>query len=344
MRIACLLRKGIYYGAENMTVLAARYMAKKNEVLYCSPEGIIQEYLKDTGVTHVPIEKVSVKTIKYLMKTFKPDIFLVLDNKASMIAAVAGVPFVSYQQNNWPFVSYFSIYTLGMLFYCLRAKRIIGVTDEIINKFRFAKYIRDKYVTILNVVDLSYVKELAGETAPPKEYDICYFGRMTDQKRPELFLNVVKKVCETRPETTVVMIGDGELMQDVKALAERLELTDNITFTGFLKNPFEIVNKARLLVLTSLFEGFCIVAVEAMCLGLPVVASRVPVLDRNINDSCGVLCDTENDFYKAIIELLFNEELYDKKSQGAIERAKIFGDVEKYAADIEKVCVEAAGV
>jgi glycosyltransferase involved in cell wall biosynthesis len=76
---------------------------------------------------------------------------------------------------------------------------------------------------------------------------------------------------------------------------------------------------------------------------LPVIASNVPVLDRNIDDSCGALCDDEADFCNAILELLVEDALYSEKSRGAEERARVFGDVEKFAAEIEKVCLEAAG-
>jgi cysteine sulfinate desulfinase/cysteine desulfurase-like protein len=93
MRIACLLLTGAFNGAENMTLLAATYMSRNHEVMYCCPEGPIKEYITDTGVTYVPVDKVSVKTVKHIMKTLKPDIFLVLDNKAGMVAALAGVLF-----------------------------------------------------------------------------------------------------------------------------------------------------------------------------------------------------------------------------------------------------------
>jgi len=342
MRIACTVRTGKYYGAENMTVLAAKHMSANHEVFYCSPEGDICEYLKDAGITHVPIKKLSIRTLRHLKKTLKPDIFLVLDNKASLTAALAGVPFVSYQQNNWPFITSFNPYSLGMLFYCLCARKVIGVTDYIIEEFVFAKYIRNKYTTIVNVVDYSNVKKLAGEIPKEKTYDLCFFGRMDYQKHPELFVNIVKKTVETHPETTAVIVGRGEMHDEINELVAEMGLQDKITFTGFLPNPFEVVKQAKMVAMTSRWEGFCIAAFEAMYLGLPVIASRVPVLDRNIDDSCGALCDTEDDFYKAITELLDDEELYKKKSQGAEARALVFGDVEKYAAAMEKVCLEAA--
>jgi len=344
MRIACLLRTGIFYGAENMTVLAAKHMAKNHDVWYCCPEGTINEYLKDTGVTYVPIDKVSVKTVRQLKKRLKPDIFLVLDNKASMVCALAGVPFVSYQQNNWPFIGDLNTYTLGMLFYCKRAKKIIGVSDHFIKEFRFSKFIREKYITIPNVVDLSRVKENAGELPLTKTYDLCFFGRLAAQKSPETFVQILKSVADKLPETNAVMVGHGELTEEVKTLAAQLNVLDKITFTGFLKNPFEIVKRSRILVMTSLYEGNCLAVIEAMSLGLPVIARRAPGLEDDVDESCGALCDNEEEFNAAIFELLTDENLYQKKSLGAEKRARISGDIEKFVSDMEKVCIEATGV
>jgi len=346
MRIACLLRVGCYYGAENMVLLFAKHMTARHDVWYCSPNGVINGFLKDAGVTHVPIEKVSVGSVKNLMKTLKPDIFLVLDNKASVTCALAGVPFVSYQQNNWPFITGFNLYSLGMLFYCRRAKKVIGVSDYLIRAFRFSKYIRDKYVTLPNVVDLSHVQERAGELPETKTYDICFCGRLAPQKSPSTFVRVVKKVLESRPETTSIMVGGGETetIAEVNALVEQLGLQEKIIFTGFLENPFEKIKQSRLLFMPSIYEGKCVVVIEAMSLGLPVIGRRAPGLEDDIDDTCGALCDTEEEFYSAIIELLDNDELYQQKSQGALARAKASGDVEKFAADFEKICIEAAGL
>ena len=341
MRMACLVLTNLFNGAENMMILVSKNLKARHDVWYCSPEGTVNSYLADAGVTHIPIEKVSIKTVKHLMKTLKPDIFLVLDNKASMVCALAGVPFVSYQHNNWPFITGINIYSLGMLFYCKRAIKIISVSDNLIKTYRFSRHIRDKHITIPNYVDLSNVKKLTGEIPQTKTYDLCYFGRLDHQKRPWMFLSIVKKVAEARPGIKVVMIGDGILSEETRARAKNMELLEIIEFTGFVRNPFDFVKKSKLLVMTSLYEGHCLVVTEAMSLGLPVIASRVAGLVDDIDDNCGILCDDEEDFCKAIFEILDNEALYSEKSQGAKAKMQKYSDVEEFVESIEKVCIEA---
>ena len=341
MRIACLALSNLYNGAENMLVLVSKNLKTRHDVWYCSPEGPINTYLTDAGVTHIPIKKVSVRAVKHLMKTLKPDIFLVLDNQASVVCALASVPYVSYQHNNWPFIAGFNPYSLGMLFYCRKAIKVISVSDHLIKTFRFSKFIRDKHITIPNVVDLSNVKKLAGEMPQIKTYDFCYFGRLDHQKRPWMFLSIVKKVAEARPGTKVVMIGDGILSNEIRALAEKMELLETIEFTGFVRNPFDYIKQSKFLVMTSLYEGHCLAVIEALSLGLPVIASRVPGLVDDIDDTCGILCDDEEAFCTAIYELLENNDLYREKSQGATERVQMLGDIDKFVENIETVCIEA---
>jgi glycosyltransferase involved in cell wall biosynthesis len=157
-----------------------------------------------------------------------------------------------------------------------------------------------------------------------------------------MFLEIVKRVKEIRPETTVVMIGEGVLDDMVKSLAGKLGLLDTIKFTGFVRNPFEYVKQSKLLVMTSLYEGHCLAVTEAMSLGIPVIAGRVPGLKDEIDDSCGILCDDYKDsFCKAILQLLDNTELYREKSEGAIERVQKYGDIDLFVSSIEKVCIEA---
>jgi glycosyltransferase involved in cell wall biosynthesis len=343
MRIACVAPQSLFNGAENMMLLVAKNLKHYHDVWYCSPKGIINEYLAEAGVTHIPITRLSINSVKYLMKTLKPDIFLVLDNKASMVCALAGVPFVSYQHNNWPFIAGINPYSLGMLFCCKKALKVISVSDYLIRKFRFSKHIRDKHITIPNFVDLSYVKELAGEIPQTKTYDLCYFGRLDHQKRPWIFLSIVKKVIELRPGTKAVMIGDGILNDEIKSRAKKMNLLENIEFTGFVRNPFEFVKKSRLLVMTSHYEGHCLVVTEALSLGLPVIAGRVPGLIDDIDDSCGILCDHDDEeaYCNAILELLNNDVLHREKSQGAITRVQKYRNVDEFVKSVEAVCIDA---
>ena len=339
MRIAYLVPTSIYSGAENMTLLIAKQLSKCHDVWYCSPSGVICDYTKSADVPHFPIRNISVKTVKHIKKTITPDIFHACDNRASMVCALAGVTFVSHLHNNPPWLRTPNPYSLSMLFFCLRSKRTIGVSDSVCNEFFFSRYIRNKYITIPNAVDLSHVKMLADKQEVT--HDLCFIGRMTLQKTPQTFVRIVKKITEHLPNISAVMIGDGELLPETKNLAAQLGLQEHITFTGFLKNPYSLLQNTRLLIMPSLYEGFGLIAIEAMSLGKPVIASKVGGLINIVDVDCGGFCANEDDFAEAAIKLLTDDKLYSKKSSMAEEKALIFGDIVKYVTTIEALYKEA---
>lgn len=70
----------------------------------------------------------------------------------------------------------------------------------------------------------------------------------------------------------LVILGDGELKEELKNLTNKLELTDYVVFEGFVSNPFKYFNKALFLIMASKYEGFPMVIIEALCCKLPVVS------------------------------------------------------------------------
>ena len=83
------------------------------------------------------------------------------------------------------------------------------------------------------------------------------------QKRPDRMIEIWKSICRRLPGWSLVMIGDGEYLNFVKERAGKLP---RIQFTGFT-DPRPYYAKARILCMTSSFEGFGMVLLEAMAYG-----------------------------------------------------------------------------
>ena len=101
-----------------------------------------------------------------------------------------------------------------------------------------------------------------------------------------------------------VMIGDGELREIVEEKIQELGLEEIINLKGFLENPYEVLQKCKVLCMPSRWEGFGLAAVEALALGVPVVATEVGGLPGIIDESCGKLCDSKETFVEEIGSLL----------------------------------------
>lgn len=101
---------------------------------------------------------------------------------------------------------------------------------------------------------------------------VLFVGRMSRQKNVPMLLEAFA-TCRT--EARLVLLGDGEDMAEFQALADRLGLTGRADFRGLVYNVPEYLTAADLFVLPALAEGLSNALLEAMCLGVPPIVSKV---------------------------------------------------------------------
>lgn len=107
-------------------------------------------------------------------------------------------------------------------------------------------------------------------------------GRMTEQKDFPTLLHAFQRVRAHR-DCRLLLLGDqGGLHDELLALACSLGIDDDVSLPGFDPNPYRYMSKCDLFVLSSRWEGFGNVMVEALATGLPVVATDCPVGPREI--------------------------------------------------------------
>lgn len=106
--------------------------------------------------------------------------------------------------------------------------------------------------------------------APGQAPVILSVGRLIDYKDPQLLVEAFARLPRTM-RVRLVIIGDGPLRSQVEALIARHGLAERALLLGHDPNPWRYMARARLLVLTSRYEGFGNVLVEAMATGLSVV-------------------------------------------------------------------------
>lgn len=108
----------------------------------------------------------------------------------------------------------------------------------------------------------------------PKQYDLVFAGRLVRNKGLDLFLDVLE-----RTGLVGVVVGDGPLLAPARRRAKKAKL--KVHFAGFVPDSAavaDILNRSRLLLMTSLNEGGPRVVLEAMACGVPVVATPVGIV------------------------------------------------------------------
>src|SRR5690606_19599393 len=124
------------------------------------------------------------------------------------------------------------------------------------------------------------------EILPPEVNNIVFIGRLSKQKRVDLLLKAFSIIKNTNSH--LYIIGKGELREQLENIAIEEGIKDKITFLGERDNPFSLLAQANCLALTSAYEGFPNVVLEAHALGIPVVAFQSPggiaeIIDENEN-------------------------------------------------------------
>lgn len=106
-------------------------------------------------------------------------------------------------------------------------------------------------------------------------------GRLTRQKDFATLLRAFSLVLKERP-ARLLLLGDGPEREGLEALSRELGISAAVDFHGFVANPFPFIARSNLFVLSSAWEGFGNVLVEAMALGVPVVSTDCPSGPREI--------------------------------------------------------------
>ena len=112
-------------------------------------------------------------------------------------------------------------------------------------------------------------------------------GRLTPQKGVEYLLEAFEIVHKRNPETRLVLVGDGELKEDLAGLALDLGILDSVLLTGNRRDIPHLLALFDILALASLWEGQPITIMEAMAAGKPIVATdaggNAEILDHGRN-------------------------------------------------------------
>jgi glycosyltransferase involved in cell wall biosynthesis len=227
---------------------------------------------------------------------------------------------------SWTGVSRMNSYLRNIAFRL--ADVIVAVSQGVANDFeRFSKV-----KVIHNGLDLEGIEKKSREEVLHPWFNetepiVVAVGRLVSQKAFSYLLEAVKLVNKKIP-LRLLMIGDGEFKGDLKKQAEELGIRDKVDFIGVKKNPFAYMARCDLFVLSSLYEGFPNVLVEAMALGLPVISTNCPHGPSEIIEDgrSGILVPVENSqaIAEAMLRVLGDRGLREKLKVEAKRRVSDF--------------------
>jgi len=203
-----------------------------------------------------------------------------------------------------------------------------GVKKDLERTFNI---IQRKIKIIYNPMDLEKINILKEEEIKDlriKEKSfLLTVGRLTKQKGHPYLFRAYSKIYKEIDEKLLIL-GTGEDEEKLKSLVNQLGIQERVLFLGFQKNPYKFMNRASLFVLSSLWEGFPNVLLEAMACGVPVISTDCPsgpgeIITNSIN---GILVSSGNEkaLAEAMLSLLKDENLRKKFSKENKKRVEDF--------------------
>lgn len=333
-----ILNSNKFSGAENVAITIINQLNNNKDFkcMYMSPEGNIKKILKDNNIKYIPVKKLSCRKIRKVCKKYNVDIIHAHDFKASIFSAFSRTnsKIVSHIHKNDPKMKKVNLYSILFLISTLKYEKIIMVSKAVANEFKFNKFIEKKVKVIGNPVDTKKIVEKSKKQNGGDKYDIVYLGRLSPEKNPVEFIEIINELNKKNKEIKAVMIGDGKLKNECMNKIYEYGLINNIKMLGFTENPYIILKNSKIMCITSNWEGFGLAAIEGLALGLPVIAKNVGGLKEIVTNDCGILYSNIQEAVQNIEEILKDTELLKAKSQKAKNRAKKLENIKKYTNDI----------
>lgn len=304
-KVLHLLSSNKYSGAENVVCTIIDNLKNEYYMAYCSPIGQIEDVLKCKNIKYYGMQKFNLNNLKKIIKDYDPDIIHAHDYKASTLAAFSGFKgkIISHLHNNCPFAKSWNLKTVLYNMCIPKFYKIIGVSDKVYEEAIFKNKMKNKYVTIYNYVDKNLVIQKSDEYKYEKQYDLFFIGRLTEQKDPLLFIEIVNKLKNDKSNIQAVMIGDGELKEECLKRIDEYNLSSNVDMVGFVSNPFPIIKNSKVGIMPSKWEGFGLTAIEALILNKPVLNSGVGGLGEIFKENNEFICNNIEDYLEKFNEM-----------------------------------------
>lgn len=210
-----------------------------------------------------------IKALEQVYSEFRPDVvisFLTKTNVMSILAARrSGVPVIVSERNNPTLQRFNALWRLARAYAYPKAFSFVTMTRGAANYYPQRQ--RPRTTIIPNPVQLP-----AGWKDRRKGDTITAVGRLTGQKQFHLLIKAFAAIASRFPDWNLTIWGEGDDRAQLEALRRDLRLEDRIELPGLTSRPGQWIETADIFVLSSAYEGWPNVIVEAMAAGLPVIS------------------------------------------------------------------------
>ncbi len=294
-----------------------------------------------------------------LIKDLKVDILSLHSSKAGalgrMVGYIAGVQTIVYTPNAF---AYFNNKSVKGKFFFFIEKLLSHVTDYVIavSGSEFKRALDDGVVPakklrlVENGIDIDRFNIEVDRQAkreslsiPEKSPIIGMVGRLGYQKAPEVFVQSAIHLLDTGKNYYFYIAGDGPQMEELSEMVKEAGYEQQILLLGNRSDVPELLHITDVFVLPSRYEGLPFTLLEAMAVGLPIIATDA-VGNRDVihDNETGLLIPIDDDqaIYNAVERLINDQSLANRLGETASKYVREHHSVEAMVKEVEKVYLE----
>lgn len=262
---------------------------------------------------------------------------------AGLAARLAGVPHIIYRRgsaipikNKWSNRILFGRVVTAVIANSEETKRcILHHNSKLIASERIH--------VIYNGIDIQEFDSLPGDSIYQRQTEeiiLGNVGRMVEQKGQDMLLQIARLLKQRNINFKLLIGGDGKLRSRLEKRVEEWHLEEEVIFMGFVKNVRAFMQTIDIFLLTSLWEGFGYVLVEAMACQKPVLAYGISSNPEIVKDGeSGYLVEFKNTlaFTEKLERLIGDEVLRKKMGKTGRKRVEELFSIEQTLKKIEQL-------
>lgn len=326
-------------GAERVISILSNSFINDNEVSILVNTDKNIAYELDKKIEVIPLDKKYYKNnlirniyriiqTKRILEKEKPDIIISFLPMPSFRVLLANKKFeipVIISDRNDPKQEYKSKIS-SILMNCLypKANGFVFQTNE--QKKYFNEEIQKKSVIIFNPIKDSFLEDSNIELKE-RENTIINIGRLVPQKNQKMLIEAFTKVSKQYPEYKLKIFGAGPLKEELQGIISNLNMKDKIFLCGVTENIKEELEKSKIFVLSSDYEGMPNSLIEAMAVGCAVISTDCP---------CGGPKELIKDSENGLLIKIKNENELISNMKFLIQNQQKAQDIAKNAKDIKR--------
>lgn len=310
-------------------------------------------YHVDVKQTFSPIELIKYACIvRKIIKKENPDILYLHSTFGGLIGRMASIGLkvkIAYNPHGWSFKMNVSkakilIYKLVEKVFSYFTNKFILISKSEYDEARRIHIPKRKLELVHNgidIEDLAQIESNARPVLPNDKYIIGMVGRISEQKNPLFFIDFANEVLKKYPETLFVIVGEGELRQQVENKIAEYNISSNFIITGWVNDSSSYIKQFDQAVLFSKWEGFGLAVAEYMLHKKSILITGIDGMVDLIKDHySGLIVENLNDAVEKSHLLRESKALSDKLSENAYNGVIENFNVKDKTAEIENIFIK----